>query len=285
MRSKKLITLMVILIAFALGYFEKDEMATVSDNKAEVTFLDVGQGDCAVIRLNESGEVILVDTGEAEFFGRVTSYLDRNNIDTINHLVATHPHSDHIGSMWKIVDKYNIENVYMPRVSNDTKTFERLLTSIKNKGLKATEAKAGVTLSDGEVKAYFVAPVSDEYEELNDYSAVLKIICGDVAFLFTGDAEKLSENEILQNGTDLKAEVLKVGHHGSDTSSGAQFLRNVMPDYAIISADGESYGHPHKEVLDRLIKTNPNIEILGTYEYGNITFTTDGKVIEYKADR
>ncbi len=285
MRSKKLITLMVILIAFALGYFEKDEMATVSDNKAEVTFLDVGQGDCAIIRLNESGEVILVDTGETEFFGRVTSYLDRNNIDTINHLVATHPHSDHIGSMWKIVDKYNIENVYMPRVSNNTKTFERLLTSIKNKGLKATEAKAGVTLSDGEVKAYFVAPVSDEYEELNDYSAVLKIICGDVAFLFTGDAEKLSENEILQNGTDLKADVLKVGHHGSDTSSGAQFLRNVMPDYAIISADGESYGHPHKEVLDRLIKTNPNIEILGTYEYGNITFTTDGKVIEYKADR
>ena len=285
MRSKKLITLLVVLLALALGYFERKEEHVVIDDKLEVTFLDVGQGDSAVIRLGESNEVILIDTGEADFAGRVTSYLDRHDIRTINYLVATHPHSDHIGSMSQIVDKYDVEKIYMPRAVNNTKSYEKFLMSIKNKGLKAKEARAGVVLTDGEVSAQFVGPVGSGYEELNDYSAVLKISCKDVSFLFTGDAEKLSENEMLHNGEQLQADVLKVGHHGSNTSSGMEFLHQVMPDYAIISTDGESYGHPHKEVLERLRKVNPYIEILMTNECGNITFTTDGENIEYETDR
>jgi len=284
-RSKKLITLLVVLLALALGYFERKEEHVVIDDKLEVTFLDVGQGDSAVIRLGESNEVILIDTGEADFAGRVTSYLDRHDIRTINYLVATHPHSDHIGSMSQIVDKYDVEKIYMPRAVNNTKSYEKFLMSIKNKGLKAKEARAGVVLTDGEVSAQFVGPVGSGYEELNDYSAVLKISCKDVSFLFTGDAEKLSENEMLHNGEQLQADVLKVGHHGSNTSSGMEFLHQVMPDYAIISTDGESYGHPHKEVLERLRKVNPYIEILMTNECGNITFTTDGENIEYETDR
>ncbi len=283
---KKLILFILVLLLVLVAVYEYEKPAPpLDENIMEVTFIDVGQGDSSVIILPNTNEVILIDTGEADQLNKVTRFLDRKGIKTIDYLIATHPHSDHIGGMADIVNRYNILNVYMPRAYHDTKTYETLLTAIKNKGLKVTEAKAGVSLPTENVTATFVAPNGSNYEELNDYSAVLRLTYKDKSFLFTGDAEKISENEMSDSGAPLDANVLKVGHHGSSTSSKKKFLRKVKPEYAVICADGVSYNHPHKSTLEALENCNPYIEILSTYDNGNITFLTDGTDFEIKTER
>lgn len=192
--------------------------------KLSVTYVDVGQGDCAVISLPD-GRTMMIDTGEKSAYGTVSGFLDDNGIEKIDYLIATHPHSDHIGGMPQVVDNYEIGKVFMPKVSHDTNTFKKLLQSIKNKGLKAAAAKSGEYIFDEDgLSAQFLAPNSAEYESLNNYSAVVMLKYKNTAFLFTGDAEKLSEKEMLGKGFDLSADVLKVGHHGSSTSSCSEFL-------------------------------------------------------------
>jgi len=237
-------------------------------------FIDVGQGDACLVEL-PGGQTILIDGGSRAAGEKLLSYLREQGVERIDYLIATHPHEDHIGGLIGVVERMEIGKIYMPRVAHTTRTYEQFLEAIQAKGLKITAARAGVTVDTGEgVEAVFVAPCREDYKELNDHSAVLKLTYGQVSFLFTGDAEAEAEQDMLAGGADLAAQVLKAGHHGSSTSSSEAFLRAVQPQIAVISAGKDnSYGHPHREVLERL--TSLGVEILRTDLAGDIVITAD----------
>ena len=242
--------------------------------QAKVHFIDVGQGDAILIQLS-SGKNILIDAGTTST--PVIAYLNKSNIKRLDGVIATHPHSDHIGGMADIIKSFDVGSFYMPRVTHTTKTFENMINAVKNKGLKATEAKAGVSIDVGQgFKVYFIAPNSSSYDNLNNYSAVLKLELGKTAFLFTGDAEDISENEMLRH--NLQSELLKVGHHGSNSSSTASFLNAVKPQFAVICVGSDNtYGHPSSEVLGRLQAAGA--KIYRTDEQGTIIATSNGSSI------
>lgn len=247
--------------------------------KLKVHFLDVGQGDSEFIEL-PNGKTMLIDAGVPDRGSGVVSYIKKLGYSKIDYLVATHPHSDHIGGMTDVVNAFNIGEVYMPRTSSSdtptTKVYKNLLSAISKKGLKITTAKAGVTMfSSSSLSAVMVAPNGTNYNDLNQYSAVIKLTFGNNKFLFTGDAGNVSEAEIK---SDVKADVLKVGHHGSRTSSSAAFLKKVSPKYAVIEVGkGNSYGHPTEQALSRLKAVGA--AIYRTDESGTIIFTSDGSKI------
>lgn len=251
------------------------------DGNLKVHFLDVGQADCILIQA-PTGENILIDAGNNDDADTIVSYLNTQGVKKVDILVGTHPHEDHIGSLDTVINTFDIGQVYMPKVTHATKTFEDVLIAIKNKGLKITPATGGANIDfSPNTKVEIIAPNSAKYESINNYSAVIKLTYGKTSFLFTGDAEDISENEMLAQKYDLKAGILKVGHHGSSSSTTQSFINSVSPQYAVISVGkGNDYGHPHKEVLNRL--SEGDIQVLRTDESGTIIFTTDGKKIEVK---
>ena len=243
-----------------------------------VHFLDVGQGDSIFIELPDE-KTMLIDTGENYHGEGIKNYIGDCGYSKIDYLVATHPHADHIGSMAYIVRNMDIGSVYMPKAAANTKTYENLLESISDKGLKITSAKAGLTIAkDSDYTINVVAPVTIDEDNLNNSSAVIKLTYKDNTFLFTGDAEK---KELETINSDISADVLKVGHHGSTTSTTEEFLDEVKPSYAVISAgEDNSYGHPHRETLDLLEEFN--CKIYRTYIDKTVVFSTDGKTISEK---
>jgi beta-lactamase superfamily II metal-dependent hydrolase len=246
--------------------------------QVKVHFIDVGQADSILLQI-PGGQNILVDAGNNEDGPLVVEYLREQGVQKIDYLVATHPHEDHIGGMDNVIKNFEIGKVFMPNIQTTTKTFEDVLLALKAKDLKITTAKAGVSvLEQDNLKMNFVAPNKNNYEDLNNWSAVMRVQYGDTAFLLTGDAEQLSEKEMLAAGANLKADVLKIGHHGSNSSTGKKFLNAVAPEYAVISVGKDNdYGHPHKETLARLTKAG--IKIYRTDQSGTIVFTSDGKNI------
>jgi competence protein ComEC len=246
----------------------------------EVHFLDVGQADCILIK-TPLQKVILIDSGKNSHENTVVSYIKSQGIDTIDAVVGTHPHEDHIGGLDAVINNFDIGKIFMPKVSHTTKTFEDVLNAVKNKGLKVTTAFAGTNIEvDTNLKVEMLSPNSETYDDMNNYSAVIKLSYNNTSFLFTGDAESISEQEMISKGYDLKADVLKVGHHGSATSTTALFLNKVSPQYAIISVGKEnSYGHPDNLILNRL-KTF-GVEVFRTDEAGTIIATSDGETIKF----
>ena len=247
-------------------------------DKLRVHFIDVGQGDAILIQF-PSGQNMLIDAGEDENI--VASYIASQGIIRLDHVIATHPHADHIGGMAKVIKSFEIAKIYMPRTTHTTRTYENLLLAIKDKGLKITTAKAGLDIDVGDgIEAKLVAPNSDSYQNLNDYSAVLRLVYGNTSFIFTGDTESVSELEMINSGYSLKSDVLKVGHHGSSTSTTPAFLNAVSPKYAVISCGKDnSYGHPHQEVITRL--NNTGVIIYRTDESGTIIAESDGSTITF----
>lgn len=241
-------------------------------------FLDVGQGDAIFLELPD-GRVMLIDAGPNEAGTKVVSYLREHGVKRIDFLIATHPHADHIGGMDAVIRSFDIGAVYMPRVATGTKTFEEVLLALKEKGLKAKEAKSGVSVPVGEgLTAEFIAPRGSGYEDLNNWSSVLRVCYGDVALLFAGDAEADSEMEMLEAGVPLRADLLKVAHHGSSSSTTPRFLQAVRPKYAVISVGaGNDYGHPHKETLKNLEKAG--VQVYRTDRCGTVVFRSDGRTL------
>ena len=266
-------------IAEGLGCFVRwdDAAKTVYISDAPlltVHFIDVGQADSAFIEL-PNGKTVLIDAG-TKSGGKVVSAYLKPYCKKIDYLIATHPHEDHIGGMAEIIDTFEIGEIYMPKVSHDTKTFENLLSTISDNNLTVKTARAGVNMLDEVgLKADFIAPVSDKYSNLNNYSAVLKITYNDASFLFMADAEEPSEHEIT---ADVKADVIKIGHHGGYTSTTEEFIKKVSPTYAVISVGkNNSYGHPNSGIIER-------IEALGSKIYrtdldGTIVLYSDGNNI------
>lgn len=248
--------------------------------KLTVSYIDVGQGDSIFIQ-TPSGKTMLIDAGVPEMGSRVVDYIRSRGVNKIDILVGTHPHADHIGGIPAVIENFQIGKFYMPKVITTTNTFEDVLKAAKAKGLSINVAKAGVVLDLGnEVKAQMLAPNSSHYDDLNNYSAVIKITYKNTAFLFTGDAEKESEEEMLSRGYDLKADVLKVGHHGSSSATTWAFLKAVSPKYAVISVGkGNDYGHPHKETMEKL--KSLGITVYRTDECGTVVAVSDGRTISF----
>ncbi|KJS16653.1 MAG: hypothetical protein VR69_08295 [Peptococcaceae bacterium BRH_c4b] len=244
----------------------------------KVHFIDVGQADCILAQL-PGGQNMLVDAGNNDDGDTVVNYLQSAGVKKIDYLVGTHPHEDHIGGLDTVINNFEIGKVYMPRVTQNTKTYRDVLDALKNKGLKITAARAGVEiLSEGGVTATILSPHSSSYEGFNDYSAVIKLAFDRVNFLLTGDAEELPEKEMLAAGTDLKADVLKIGHHGSHSSTTTAFLEAVSPKYAVICVGKDNdYGHPHQETLQKLKQAG--VKVYRTDLDGTVVFKSNGKEI------
>lgn len=283
--TKAIISFLILAItavgAYIYSSLEPNESEKANANlqagdTLTVNFLDVGQGDSEFIQLPD-GKCMLIDASVSESAGKIASKISELGYEKIDYLIATHPHADHIGGMKRIVENFEIGEIYMPKASTNTKTFENLLQAISDKGLSINTAKAGKVLYESdELKIEFLAPISDSYKDLNNYSAVIRLQYGNNVFLFTGDAEELAEGEILSAypKSALKADVLKVGHHGSSTASSADFINTVLPKYAVIElGEGNSYNHPHKEAINNLNAVGA--EILRTDLNGNITIVSD----------
>lgn len=265
----------VFINVFPLNAQHEDNKS--SNDTLEVYFLNVGQGDC--ILLKTANHSMLIDSGDIGKDTLVLNYLEEYNVSSLDYLVATHPHSDHIGSMSSVIRKMDKVNmVIMPNKTHTTKTYENLIKLIDEKNIPITIAKSGDNFTFGNASIQVLAPNSATYNNLNDYSVVLRVKYGETIFLFTGDAEAGSESEQLANGLNLKADVLKVGHHGSKTSSTQRYLNAVSPKYAVISSGvNNSYGHPANETISHL--TAMGILIYRTNQNGTIIFTSDGKQI------
>lgn len=254
---------------------EPEHNSTEISDKLIVTFLDVGQGDSIFIELPDN-KIMLIDAGNPQDGDSIVNIIKNKGFNRVDFLFATHPHADHIGGMQSVVESLNIGTIYMPRVEHTTQTFLGLLTAIEQKGYKVKTAKVGVNIiNTQDLKLDIVAPNSDFYNDLNNYSAVIKLTYKDVTFLFCGDAERVSENEMIASGYDLSADVLKVGHHGSTSASSLSFLKQVNPKYAIISCGKDnSYGHPTDDTLNHL--SSLGIKIYRTDEVGTIAIRSDG---------
>lgn len=264
-----------------------DEMQTGADFDTSLTvhYIDVGQGDSILITLS-TGETMLIDAGPNASEEALEAYLKKQKVDEFDYVIFTHPHEDHIGGGDKVVQSYDIENIIMPYAETDTATYERLLTAIDEKQLTVKEAVSGDVYSVGDADFQILAPNSTAYDNTNNYSVVIRLEYGDRAFLFMGDAEKEVEEEILDKYTEaeLWADVLKLGHHGSSTSTSQSFLETVRPFYGIISCgSGNSYGHPHSETLKKL--KDIDAAVYRTDLSGTIRAVTDGQRLVFETER
>lgn len=267
-----------ILTVFFGGcaYFENAETTFSGQSSLAVHYLDVGQGDAVFIEL-PNRKTMLIDAGTADRGAGIVEYIEDKGYEKIDYLLATHPHADHIGGMETVIGSLEIGEMYMPRATAETKTYRNLLLAVQKKGLSIHTAKAGVTVvNEGNIYGKLLAPNSQSYEDLNNYSAVFKLTYGEKSFLFMGDAEEESEQEITG---DVSADVLKAGHHGSSTSTSAGFLQKVSPEAAVISCGKDnSYGHPHRETLENL--KNAGVTVYRTDTMGTVIAYCDGTSIQ-----
>lgn len=264
----------ILTLVLSLG----TSLAGASSN-LQVHFIDVGQGDAILVKL-PNGENMLVDAGDNHYGTTVVNYIQNQNIASLDYVVGTHPHADHIGGLDDVINRFLIGQVYMPNAIATTQTYYDVLTAIDQKGLSITRARAGLALLnttvDGKnLSITMIAPIRDSYSNINDYSAVIQIVYGSTSFLLTGDVEHLSENDMISSNAPLASSILKVGHHGSSTSTTEAFLDRVNPSAAIISVGANNrYGHPNQSTIDRL--QSRGIAIFRTDLNGSIVFTTSG---------
>lgn len=247
----------------------------------KVHYINVAQGDAILIQCD--GVNMLIDAGANDKAELVKYYLESQGVNKLEYVIGTHPHEDHIGGIDVVIDNFDIGKAIMPKETSTTETFKDVINSINNKNLKITEPKVGTSYSLGGASWEIVAPNSNFYDNSNNYSVVIKLIYRNNSFLFTGDAEDISEEEMLNNGIDLKADVLKLGHHGSSSSTTEEFLAAVKPEYAVISVGRmNSYGHPHNEVMSRLDASA--IPVYRTDESSTIVATSDGEKITFNCE-
>lgn len=248
----------------------------------EIHFIDVGEGDATLIVCD--GEAMLIDGGEANQSSKIYSYLKTHKIDKIKYLVATHGHSDHVGGLSAALNYAEVETVLSSTTSYPTDVFEGFLRQLDKNDLSINVAVKGDIYELGAAKVLVVGP-SKNFDNENDNSLVIKVNYGSTSFLIAGDAERAAESDMIADSAlYLSSTVLRVGHHGSDTSTSYPFLREIMPSYAVISVgDENTYGHPHETVLRRL--EDAESEILRTDVHGTIIMHSDGANITYVVER
>lgn len=248
-----------------------------------LTVLEVGKADCLVLQCD--GESMIIDGGNEGDEDYILEHLEDMGIEGFRYLVNTHPHEDHLGSLDAVVLAYPVEHAYLSPREHTTKSYENLLGALEEKNVPTSVPAPGDTFALGGAQITVLSPDPDaDYDEINDWSLVLLAEYGDVRYLLMGDAETPVETDLLESGADLSADVLKVGHHGSSTSSKRDFLQAVSPDYALITCDyTESAGAPHDEVAARLEELE--IPVLRTDLSGVLTLHTDGRDVSVETER
>ncbi|MEE0867176.1 MAG: stalk domain-containing protein [Clostridia bacterium] len=242
----------------------------------KVYFLDCGQGDCSFLEF-PNGQCMLIDSGLSSFGESLVDFIREKGYNKIDYVVATHPHRDHIGSMEKILNTFEVGAFYMPNVEHTTKTFEKMLLALEKNGCKCGYISKGSVIEADKVVFAVLAPDGNEYTSLNDYSAVLRMNYLDMSILFSADAQAASEYAMLSSGVLLEADVLKVGHHGSDSSTSLPYLSAVSPSDGVISVGRDNpYGFPKQSVLENL-KLH-GVQIHRTDIEGTIELISDGYV-------
>lgn len=261
----------------------EDVSAAASDvfrdgSTLEVHFLDVGQGDATLIRCGEAA--MLIDAGNNSWGDDVRDYLEYQGIGDLDYVIGTHPDADHIGGLDVVMEAFDCGTVIMPDYEKDTQTYTDVTDVMEEKGYELTLPQVGTVYKLGEAAFTIVAPNGEYGDNANDYSVGILLEHGENRFLLTGDAEEDSEADMLDNGIDLSADVLKAAHHGSRTANTEAFLERVNPEYVVISCgEGNSYGHPHAEVLNRLREMG--IKVFRTDEEGTVVATSDGAGITF----
>ena len=248
-------------------------------SQLKVHFLDVGQADC-ILAKNDQG-TILIDTGLKSTSSNVVGYLNQQGIAKIDYLILTHIHSDHIGGAVDVLNNFEVGQVIMPEVpSANTADYNNLISILNSKNIGVVRPIPGMSISIGNANCSILAPNSAEYSSDNDYSIVTKLTYNNTSFMLTGDAETTSENEMISKGYNLSSNLLKIGHHGSNTSTSDQFLQQVNPQFAVIMCGlNNQYGLPTQQIINKL--ASKNIKIFRTDKCGTIVFTTDGQNLVY----
>ena len=294
-RKKKLVSSFIILIIVGIFYLFQNyptnevskninkrinEVPVTSEERLEVTFIDVGQADS--ILLENEGHYMLVDAGNNEDGPKLFNYFKNQNIHQFDYVIGTHPHEDHIGGLDNIIEGFDINTFYMPDVITTTKTFEDVLDALGEKNVTLSIPKTNATFKLGDATGKVLYVGTEDESDLNDTSIVLKVTYQNVSFLLTGDASTKVEEKL--NPADLESTVLKVGHHGSSTATNEKFLNTVNPKYAIISVgENNQYEHPHTTVLNTLAAHN--ITTYRTDQDGTIKVITDGTNIEINTSK
>lgn len=286
-KSVTAIVVVLIISFFAVyhftdgeGLYEQTGLRNTSQSDSElmyVNFIDVGQGNCTLVTCGD--EAILIDSGEVGMAQTVISYIKNLDITELDCVIVTHPHTDHMGGMTKLLYEFEIGDLVMPEIPEDiiptTKTYEKFLTAVSDNAENVIAAEPGQTYSYGEMTLEIFAPLRD-YDDLNDMSVVSRISYGETSVMFTGDATTEVEQDLLKRKVDYSADLLNVGHHGSKTSSSREWLEAVNPEYAVICCGmNNDYGHPHTDVTDRLEQLGVNY--YRTDLLGNIVFASDSR--------
>ncbi len=272
LKFTSLLILLLFVVFFTLTACEKSLSGVLS-----IHMIDVGQGESILI-ITPNNKTILIDAGEQSEGRRVKAYLTKNRINKIDLIIGTHPHSDHIGGLSEIIKSFEVEKIIMPKKLHTSATFEKLPTTIESKGLTISAPQQNKFVEfDENIKLHFLGPIKDYGDNLNLWSIVFRLDYKDKSFLFTGDMEEEAEIDLIDtyDKAALRANVLSVGHHGSNTSTSKQFLDYVNPEIALISLGNDNpYGHPHREVIKRLEEASAFI--YRTDLQGTVILLSDG---------
>jgi competence protein ComEC len=263
---------LILVFLFLLSGCTKD------GGKLSVVFINTGNSDSIFLNFPDNRKMI-IDTGDEDDKAKILDTLRKYHTKKLDYAIITHPHADHIGSFPKIADIYDIDKVYMPKSDIENPLIDNAAIALNKKGEKIIPIKRSLVISNNDIYAEFLSPADDKYSEENDYSGVLYLKYKNTSFLFTGDAEKTVEKEMLAYPLP-DIDVLKVGHHGSKTSTIPSFLDALKPEYAVITTGKNSFGHPSKEVLDEL--SERNIATYRTDKSGDIIMVSDGEKITVK---
>ena len=278
--KKKLIILCLALSLLLCGcvvYIEEPAVTIPQGDGLTVHYIDVGQADSILLECD--GQYLLIDGGNREDGQLVVSYLEQQGVEELTAVVCTHAHEDHVGGLPSVLAVYPTGAVYAPTKTYSSKVFDDFVYYADQQRQEIIIPTPGDTLTLGSTSLTVLGPVKS-YAETNDTSIVLMAEYGEISFLFTGDMEVAAENDMLDAGADVRADVLKVGHHGSDTSTGYRFLYEVDPDYGVISVgEGNTYGHPNEEPLSRLKQAG--VTLLRTDKLGTIVAKTDGVEVSF----
>lgn len=280
--KKFVVSALAMLSAIGILYTSLTEpgdipASSLPDGRLEVHFIDVGQGDATLILCGE--DAMLIDAGENDKGTLVQSYLQAQDIVSLRYMIGTHPDSDHIGGMDVILYKFDCDTVMMPEKEKNTSAYRDVIDTMKSRGYSNTVPAVGDTYDLGDASFTILSP-SHSYEDSNNCSIAILLTYGNTRFLFTGDAKEEAEEDMLDCGISLQADVYKAGHHGSSTSSSEEFLQAVQPSYAVIScAEDNSYGHPHAEPLNSFRAMG--IKVFRTDEQGSIIAYSDGEAITW----
>lgn len=277
------VSIIIVAAAFfwRLGSGQDTSSSPALGGSFTVQYLDVGQGDSELIQCD--GHYMLIDGGTSKYSDKIYATLKAQNITALDYIVNTHPHEDHVGGLSGALQFATVKTALSPVKSYDGEGFKDFVKYLKKQGVSITVPSPGDTFTLGSASVTVLGPIEDS-DDPNNLSIVLRVVYGDTSFLFVGDAQTSEENDILASGRTVKSDVLKVGHHGSETSTGADFLAAVAPKYAVIEVgDSNSYNHPNQGTLDRLKAAG--VTLFRTDLQGTITCTSDGKALTFQTGK